>query len=125
MKTYFDKEPSKLEYVDGNSYRYRWNIHKISLDSDIEQQEHWVADEVLVPNTQVVPDQLISTVINELWPIDYEQKLINEYNSAIMGLYSDDTLTSSKVEAYKNFLNKRQEIKDNIKTDCLELGILG
>ena len=31
--------------------------------------------------------QLTEAVINHLWPRDYEQKLINEYNAATMGIY--------------------------------------
>lgn len=54
--------------------------------------------------------------IAERWPSDYEQKLINEYNTAQMGLL-DDVSSSNCIDAYRSFLAERVAVKKKIDAD--------
>ena len=73
----------------------------------------------------VTSDKLTEAVINHLWPRDYEQKLINEYNAATMGIYGAKSSTDAqpKIAAYKAFLSERAAIKRQIDDDCATLNI--
>ena len=44
---------------------------------------------------------------------------MNEYNSAVMGLYDEDT-AARKIDAYKAFLQTRAELKAMVEADCKE-----
>ena len=48
---------------------------------------------------------------------------MNEYNSAVMGLYDEDT-AGKKTAAYKAFLEARAALKAMVEADCEEAGIL-
>ena len=67
-------------------------------------------------------NKLLQAVITDAYTSDYEQKLVNEYNSAVMGLYDDETATR-KIDAYKAFLQSRAELKAMVESDCKEAGI--
>ena len=53
---------------------------------------------------------------------DHEQKLINEYNSAVLGILPEGE-AAAKVAAYKAFLEQRAAVKAQVDADCAELGI--
>lgn len=67
-------------------------------------------------------NKLLQAVITDAYPADYEQKLVNEYNSAVMGLYDEET-AERKIDAYKAFLQARAELKAMVESDCKEAGI--
>ena len=67
-------------------------------------------------------NKLLKAVITEAYPSDYEQKLVNEYNSAVMGLYDKET-AAKKTAAYKAFLEARAALKAMVEADCEEAGI--
>ena len=77
--------------------------------------------EVSLPLT---PNKITEAVIRDKWPIDYEQKLINEYNSAIAGIITDPDESQQKIDNYIQFLQQRRDIKAQIDADCAELGII-
>ena len=123
MKAFYDHNPSVLEAVGNGSYLYRWNIKESEVTDSIngESIRQWECQEVTVwiPLTS---NKITQDVIGELWDSDYEQKLINEYNSAVMGIYNE-ALAAEKIETYKNFLAERKRIKELVDTDCTELNI--
>jgi hypothetical protein len=123
MKAFYDHNPSVLEAVGNGSYLYRWNIKESEVTDSIngESIRQWECQEVTVwiPLTS---NKITQAVIGELWDSDYEQKLINEYNSAVMGIYNE-ALAAEKIETYKNFLAERKRIKELVDTDCTELNI--
>ena len=67
-------------------------------------------------------NKLLQAVITDAYPVDYEQKLVNEYNSAVMGLYDEDT-AAKKTAEYKDFLEARAALKAMVESDCAEAGI--
>ena len=56
---------------------------------------------------------------------NYEQKLVNEYNAAQLGLYGSKTSDEAKkhIAAYTEYLNTRATLKAQVDADCAELGI--
>ena len=60
-------------------------------------------------------DAITKAVMNYLWSKDAEQKYINDYNAATLGI-----LDASYIEAYKNFMIHRKSIKEQIDKDYNE-----
>lgn len=124
MKAIYDNKPSKFEAVGNGSYIYRWGIKESEAPDEIQDTNprvQYECNEVIVWAT-VTANKITRAVISELWDSDYEQKLINEYNSAVMGILDDED-AAAKIEAYKSFLAERNAIKERVDVDCKELGI--
>ena len=124
MKAIYDNKPSKFEAVGNGSYFYRWGIKEIEITDDMPDTKPRVqygCNEVIVWAT-VTANKITRAVISELWDSDYEQKLINEYNSAVMGIL-DTEVAKAKIEAYKSFLAERNAVKEMVDADCKKLGI--
>ncbi len=116
MKTFYDNKPKTLE-ADGNgAYRYRWDIQITNIQNGDDTQALYQCNEVTV-YMPLSTNKITAAVINELWEHNQEQKLINEYNAAQLGVYSE-TVAQKKIEQYKNFLKERQKIKDMVDKDC-------
>ena len=131
MKAFYDNKPSVLEAVGDGSFRYRFNIREDekpaqgSENSDTSEQAQpqtqWVCDEVIVW-TPLSANKITEKVLTERWDSNYEQKLVNEYNSAQMGLLSEEE-AALRTDAYKDFLTERKALKSQVDADCAELGI--
>lgn len=122
MKVYSDKEPQVLEMVGNGSLLYHWDMRKDVSDTDTEGVvSQWVYNEVVV--WEKSREKITGAVLNELWNKDYEQKLINEYNSAVLGVYEED-VARQKIDTYMAFLIERKRVKDLIDADCEKLGVL-
>lgn len=115
MKALFDERPEVLGSLGNGAYRYRWNI------SQVEDENEWQCDEVTVWPT-LTAAKITKAVIEEVWPMDVEQKLINEYNGAQMGIYAEEVATE-KVEAYRTFLAERERLKAQVRADLVKIGI--
>ena len=127
MATY-DNKPSIYEANGDGSYTYRWDIHEVEMPAGTDMEEtttKWECREVVVWGT-VTSDKITEAVINQLWPGNYEQKLINEYNAASVGIYGAKTSTEAqaKIAAYKAFLTERHTVKHQIDKDCATLKIM-
>ena len=122
MQAFYDKKPSTIEAVGNGSYRYRFNITEVNtpVSNEEETQAQWSCDEVII--WELSSNKITEAVINELWDSNYEQKLVNEYNAAQLGVY-DETTSATKVESYKTFLSERNTVKSQVDKDCAELGI--
>ena len=121
--TNFDKKPAILESVGNGSYFYRFNIRE-HVSDDEAMPDTFDADEVVVWSP-ITANKITEAVIGYLWPPNYEQKLINEYNAAQIGQYGSllDSEAQNKVNAYRTFLQERAAIKAHIDADCAALGI--
>lgn len=138
MQAFYDNKPSVLEAVGNGSYLYRWDITETEVNAQTETTEsesesqqtevrtQWSCSEVTVWSP-VTANKITQTVIAEKWDSDYEQKLVNEYNAAQMGLYGGSK-TSDEAKAiiakYKTFLEDRAALKAQVDADCEELGIV-
>lgn len=127
---FYDHKPSKIEAVGDGSYRYRWNIEEEveTLNAEgatqpVETRVQWKCDEVIVPRLD--SNIIVEAVIAYGWSASREQKLVNDYNSAQLGLYGAKTseAAKAKIAAYTEFLNSRNALKAQVDADCAELGI--
>lgn len=119
-RAYYDAKPSKLEAVGNGSYLYRWDIRKEAVGAHAQVQ--YSCYEVVVWAT-VTRNKITEAVIGKMWDVNVEQKLINEYNSAKLGIYSGEE-ANKKIAAYNQFLEERAALKAQIDADLDELGIL-
>lgn len=110
-------KPQTMSAVGNGSYLYRFNIKKVEVTSpskDSEVTNAWNYDEVVVWSP-ISSDAITKAVMNYLWSKDAEQKYINDYNAATLGI-----LDASYIEAYKNFMIQRKSIKEQIDKDYNE-----
>ena len=126
MQAFYDAKPSVYEAVGNGSYLYRWDIKEVtttSTNNDGEEvtRTQWQCNEVTVWSP-VTCNSVVKAVLAEKWDKDREQKLINEYYSAQMGIYDEET-AKKVTEAYKTFLTERAALKAQVEKDCKELGI--
>lgn len=126
---FYDHKPTKTEPVGDGRYRYRWDIEEVAayaIGAMMGEQEpeerpvQWRANEVIVPRLE--SNVITAAVIASVWDASYEQKLVNDYNAAKLGVY-DDEAAQKKITAYTDFLNARNALKAQVDADCAELGI--
>ena len=135
MLAFYDNKPSVLEAVGNGSYKYRFDITektpetvtRSSDDSNAqegEQRTQWQCQEVTVWSP-VTSNKITEAVITEVCDHNYEQKLVNEYNAAQLGLYGSKTGEEAKkhIAAYTEYLDTRAALKAQVDADCVKLGI--
>ena len=123
MKAFYDSKPSKFEKVGNGSFLYRYGINEVEVTQAMKTQ--YECNEVVVWSPYS-SNTILEAVIRDRWDNNYEQKLINEYNGAKLGVYGSTTSTEAKEKeaAYTAYLNERKTLKEQIDADCAELGIL-
>lgn len=117
MQALFDHRPQVLEAYGKDIYRYRYDIEDTSTEDGIQ----FSAQEVKI-YAPISANKITAAVIADRWDSDYEQKLINEYNAAKLGLYPDEE-AQAKEQAYTAFLTARSALKSQVDNDCAALGI--
>ena len=133
MLAFYDNKPSVLEAVGNGSYKYRFDITEkttevasSSVDGSTqeEQKTQWQCQEVVVWSP-ITSNKITEADITEVCDHNYEQKLVNEYNAAQLGLYGAKTSEEAKkhITAYTEYLNTRSALKAQVDADCAELGI--
>lgn len=123
MRAYYDLKPAKVYRLKQGVCRYVYDIEKHTVDNGdgVPPMTQWSGEEVEVAEP-LTSNRITQAVIAARWDADFEQKLINEYNAAKLGLYDDDT-AAAKIDAYEAFLRERAALKAQIDADCEELGI--
>lgn len=132
MIAFYDNKPSILEAVGDGSYRYHFNIIEIipevipasDKDAQEESRTQWQCEEVTVWSP-VTSNKITKAVITEVCDHNYEQKLVNEYNAAQLGMYGEKTSEEAqkRINAYTEYLSTREKLKAQVDADCAELGI--
>ena len=122
MKSNYDEKPAVIEAVGNGGYFYRWDIKEVAMDTEEEQCAQWKCQEVVV-YAPLSSNKIVKAVIAEIWGIDVENKMLNEFNAAQLGIY-DDATAQAKIAKYKAFLSDRAAIKAQVDNDCKEFGIL-
>lgn len=126
MEAYYDSKPVKLEAVGNGSYIYRMGIQEIEMSLEEESpRTQWKCEEVVVWSP-ITANKITEAVITSLYDANYEQKLVNEYNSAKLGLYGPTTGVEAKarIKSYTDFLEQRKALKVQIDADYAEIGIM-
>lgn len=132
MRAIYDAKPPKLEAVGNGSHLYRFNIEDNTAEVYAEGAEvptdsktRWECDEVTVWEP-LTANKIMEAVIASVCPVSHEQKLVNEYNAANLGMMGGSKTSDeakAKIAAYKEFLEYRNQIKEQVDNDCGELGI--
>lgn len=138
MLAYYDNQPSVLEAVGNGSFKYRFNIQEVVPEVTEEATEEataqasaegqataqWQCEEVTVWSP-LTSNKITEAVITAKYDNNYEQKLVNEYNAATLGLYGSKTSEEAKlrISAYTDYLTDRASLKAQVDADCAELGI--
>lgn len=129
MKAFYDSKPSALSEVGNGSYLYRYDIQEevpeVNDDNiNEEKTSQWSCQEVTVWGP-LTSNKITQAVITDRWDGNQEQKLVNEYNGANLGLYgtkSSDT-AKAKIAAYTDYLTERARLKALVDADCETLNI--
>ena len=103
------ERPNAFESVGNGSVRYRFNVEE---QTNEDGNATYLYDEVIVWQPFTAND-VTKAVIEYLWPASYEQKLLNEYNAAQLGVYDADK-AEKKIDEYKSFLEQREAVKEEI-----------
>ena len=129
MKANSNIKPSTFVFEQNGAVIYSFHIAEKQVervvpkeDGDETTTETQYDFETVRTYMPISSNKLLQAVITDAYPADYEQKLVNEYNSAVMGLYDEET-AERKYEAYKAFLQARAELKAMVESDCKESGI--
>ena len=124
MKTYSDNKPEVFEPIGDGGYRYNYNIKEIEVDRfDIIDNENetnikqtqWEYDNVII-YLPINKDKITKTVIANTWDIDYENKLINDYNEISLGNITEEEI-DKRTNNYITFLQERKRLKEMIDND--------
>ena len=123
MAIYSDLKPQVLEAVGNGSYLYHYDMTEVDRPAQEGEAagKQWKYEEVTVW-APLTANKITQKVLISKWDANYEQKLVNEYNSAQMGLLSEEE-AARKTEAYRAFLIERNRLKAQVDSDCEELGI--
>lgn len=119
------KFPKLKDNNNGKDCSYYMNIEEKQIQRDEQTEETmFVADEYLIkkPLETITSNDIVKEVITQMFSLEMEQKLINEFNGAMIGIYSDEE-KQQKVLRYKRFLEERERIKEQINTDCKEINL--
>lgn len=124
MKTYSDNKPEVFESIGDGGYRYNYNIKEIEVDRfDIIDNENetnikqiqWEYDNVII-YLPIDKDKITKAVIANTWDIDYENKLINDYNEISLGNLTEEEI-DKRTNNYITFLQERKRLKEMIDND--------
>ncbi len=115
-RTYSDTIPITIEKDGDGSYLYRWDIKEETreMGDDIAPVISYSYNEVRVWST-LTANKILEACIDALWGSGVEQKMLNDYNAAQLGI-----LDLSYVKSYKTFLNERKALKDRVDSDFAE-----
>ena len=123
MKEQFSNKPEILTPADEISMFYRWNINEITIEDETSNPRTlWEADSVLL-YYPITKDNILKNVIKYYWDNDTEKKLINDYLSTFVILNMDIVLQELYINRYRDFIIKRNELKNIIEADCQLLNI--
>lgn len=128
----YDEKPSILEAVGNGSFLYRFNIEENTseiyaegMDEPVSTRTSWDCDEVVVWSP-LTSNKITEAVISTICPASHEQKLVNEFNAATLGLVGGSKTSEEakqQISAYKEFLEYRAALKERVDADCAALGI--
>lgn len=69
--------------------------------------------------------EISDMTLTERYYTNYEQKLINEYNAAMIGLYKSEDEKTKRILVYMEYLIERDRLKNLIDNDSVRLLVKG
>lgn len=89
----------------------------VTQDEEKATGKMWQYDSLRVEYPKTA-DNIFSTLLTAKYPANTESKLVNEYQSSVLGIMSPDAAVP-----YENFLRDRLAIRDMVNKDCEDLNI--
>lgn len=117
MITYYDHEPQVFEAVGNGSYKYRRDIKPITVQFEEEEHIQYECNEVIVWDN-LDSGNILKAVIKDKWLLEDENKFINNYHLATLGILEEGEEGERYIEEYKAFLSEKHQLKEQIKADC-------
>lgn len=110
MKASYKDLPAKIQPVGNGTFLYRMNITEQVIEKEGEGEVSYTCDEFQI--NLLTREEMVRQVIADLYGNGVEQKLINDYNAAELGLLDEP----NKIP-YLNYLANRKIIKEQIHAD--------
>jgi hypothetical protein len=118
-KLFLTERPATFaRQMDGQeTVLYNFNVEAGTNESGEVPEAGFFYDSLRVsfPLTQ---QNVLATLLKELYPPDVEMKLQNDFNAVSVGMESFE-----KKQAYLNFLNHRKQLKVMVAADCQQAGV--
>ena len=124
MKTYSDNKPEVFKPISDGGFIYNYNIKEIEVDRhDIIDNENetnikqiqWEYDSIII-YLPIDKNKITKAVIANTWDINYENKLINDYNEISLGNLTEEEI-NKRTDNYITFLQERKRLKEMIDND--------
>ena len=124
MKTYSDNKPEVFKPISDGGFIYNYNIKEIEVDRhDIIDNENetnikqiqWEYDSIII-YLPIDKDKITKAVIANTWDINYENKLINDYNEISLGNLTEEEI-DKRTDNYITFLQEIKRLKEMIDND--------
>lgn len=126
----FDNKPAVIQYNADGTYYYNTEIKEVEVsaengetDGKTKTEKKWQAEQYTIQNP-ITKANVKRTVILEHWDKDEQEKLINEYNSATLGVLSVKEEKDTAKSKYKAFLEERKSLIEKIEADLNETDLL-
>lgn len=115
-RSWSDEMPPKIKKDGDGSYLYRWDVREETreMGEDITPAIYYSYNEVRVWPT-LTANKILEACINALWDKNVEQKKLNDYNAAQLGILGEEY-----IDSYKDFLTKRKALKEQVDSDFKE-----
>lgn len=125
-----DTMPEKIiDLNDGKGgFVYNYGIQEVTEEVTVEpaeeEEEPHTATVTKYRHNSVVmkapktQNHIIETLLTVKYPVNREQKLLNDYNAA-----REKILPTSAKDGYLDFLAEKKAIKEMVEADCAEYGI--
>ena len=126
----FDNKPAVIQYNADGTYYYNTEIKEVEVstengetDGKTKTEKKWQAEQYTIQNP-ITKANVKRTVILEHWDKDEQEKLINEYNSATLGVLSVKEEKDTVKSKYKAFLEERKSLIEKTEADLNEIDLL-
>lgn len=123
LRTHYSTRPTAMD-MNAFTLIYRWDIREFQMPTDNGEPYVDYSAYVVRINAPFSQNKLIEAVMTAQYGNDFENKLINEYNAAMMDIYTDPDEKAAKIQRYTDFLRDRAALKADIERVCIENGIV-
>lgn len=109
--TQFASKPEIFEKEDNGVVIYNSDIQVVKEDTDEGIKTSYTAVRVCL-HEPINSDIVLAKTIEAMWPPSVENKLVNDYQAATLGLADE-----MYIDRYKEFLKERAKLKLKVEQD--------
>lgn len=106
-----------IDRINGTTL-YNHNQHYVEVENEQGKKTKVNEYDSLLVKYPVTANTILAALINARYDANMENKLLNDYNAAVLGIEDD-----SKKQPYLDFLAERKALRAMIDTDCNTNGI--